>query len=382
MKSQPNPPVVSDRAPSVAAKRLALPLAAVLLAAAAVLPGAAPAAQAASSMHADDAWQLQSAIVPKTLSLKINGTAMSVPGAESRDGKTTYIALRFLSEKLELSVSWDQPKQASTVTGRNVTIVTKATDPQPYTINGQRLFGIEPVVQNGVTYIPIRFFLEAFGYAVDYNGKTQGITVTPLPINALTIAAKTLDESNGTQDFVVQYPQITGFADQAVQDKVNRTIQTKVNAIAAEARQELKAAEFEQAHIKKGYTVNYVVANNSNGKLSLYLESYLYTGGAHGRPARVPLTFDLSTGDTLTLQQAVGGHPNYKAIVNKIVKEGFAKGNYVLGPNYETEPFESISDDQPYFLRNHAAVVYFVPYQYTPYVAGFPEFSIPLSQFK
>jgi hypothetical protein len=378
MKSQPNLPVVPDRAPSAAAKWVALPLAAVLLVGGAVLPGATPAVHAAASAHATaPSLHAQSAIVPKTLYMKINGQTVSVPGAVSRDGETTYVPLRFLSDKLGLKVSWDQQKQASTVTGRNVTIVTKAGDPQPYTINGQRIYGTEPIIQNDTTYLPMRFFLETFGYAVDYNNQTKLITVTPLPFNALTITTKTLNESNSKQDFVIQYPQLTAFADKAVQDKVNSTIQAKVNAMAAEARKELKeAGPLDRPNLKNSYTVNYIVTYNSNGKLSLYLESYLFTGGAHGMPGRVPLTFDLSTGNTLTLQQAVGGNANYKTIINKIVKEQFPKAYTMLAP------FESITDDQSFFLVNDAVVVYFEPYQYTPYVAGFPQFSIPLSQFK
>ncbi|WP_438432614.1 PdaC/SigV domain-containing protein [Gorillibacterium sp. sgz500922] len=376
MNHQPKLPAAIPSQRKASARWAVLPLAAALLTSGALLPAGIPAAQAASPVYVGEATpQAQSPIVPKTLTMKINGKLQSVPGAVSRDGSTTYVAVRFLSDKLGLKVAWNQQNQASTVSGRNVTIVTKAGEPLPYTINGQRMYGTAPVVQNGTTYIPMRFFLQTFGYSVDYNSKTQQITVTPLPVNPLTLTTKTINETNSKQEFVIQYPQLTGLADKEVQTKINSFLQSEVNKMAAAARKELKEAEPGSPNAKNGFTANYVVKSNMNGKLSLYLESYLYTGGAHGMPARQPYTFDLSTGNTLTLKQAIGGNANYKQIINKVVKEKFSHADYLLAP------FESISDDQPYFLQNNAVVVYFEPYQYTPYAAGFPEFPIPLSLF-
>ncbi|MNC30245.1 hypothetical protein D3C75_785240 [compost metagenome] len=185
-----------------------------------------------------------------------------------------------------------------------------------------------------------------------------------------------IDETTDKLEFNIQYPQIAGFADTAVQDKVNKTILAEVNRIAEASKKDLEYAGDSSKIIPNGYTVHYFITHNISGKLSLYLQSYLYTGGAHGMPARVPLTFDLSTGDTLTLQQATGNNPDYAAIINKVVKEDFAQRYTLL------TPFEAISENQAYFLRNDAVVVYFHPYEYTAYVAGFPEFEIPLTQFE
>jgi len=360
------------------ARWIALPLAAALLAGSPLLlPASTQTAHAASSVYSGESLPeaVQAAIIPKTLAMKINGQVQAVPGAISIDGETTYVALRFLSDKLGLQVSWNPQNHTAAVSGRNVTIEMKAADPRPYTINGQKLYGTAPVVQNGTTYIPLRFFLETFGYNVDY-GKNEQITVSALPVNPLTITTKTIDETNSKQEFLIQYPQIAGFADKDVQNKINSFLQSEVNKMADAARKDLKQAEPGVPNAKNSFTADYIIKSNMNGKLSLYLESYLYTGGAHGMPARSAYTFDLSTGKPQTLQEAAYGNPNYKDIINKVVKQKFAEMDSLLSP------FESIADDQPFFLQNNAIVVYFDPYQYTPYAAGFPEFPIPLSLFK
>ncbi|WP_058304097.1 stalk domain-containing protein [Gorillibacterium timonense] len=372
IQPQPNRQSVKRFAPT---KWISVPLAVSLLAGGSlsIIPTSALTAHAASTYSGEETQAAANAILPKTLTMKINGQVQSVPGAVSKNGDTTYVALRFLSDKLGLKVSWDPATKSSTVSGRNVTIVTKESDPRPYTINGQKIYGTSPVIRNGTTYIPLRFFLETLGYNVDYNANKQ-ITITALPINALTITTKTINETTSKQEFEIQYPQLTGLADKAVQDKINSFLKTEVEKMAAEARKDLK--ESEPGAAPNSFTVNYFIKSNVHDKLSLYLESYLYLGGAHGSPARIPFTFDLKTGKVLTLQEAALGNPNYKTIINKEIKKRFANQDYLL------TPFESIKDNQSFYLQNDAIVVFFDPYEYTPYAAGFPEFTLPLRLFR
>lgn len=368
--------ITSSQRPK-AGRFIILPLAAVLLAGSALLPAAVPAARAETSAQAVEVRQeTDQSTVFKDFTMEINGRQESIPGTVSPSGEISYVAIRTLSEKLGLGVAWDTQNSVSTISGRNATLSTKTGDPQPYTVNGQTIYGEQPLLVDGTTYLPIGFFLETFGYT-SVTDRTTGVTaLTPLSLNPLMITTGVIDETTDKLEFKLQYPQITGFANAAVQDKVNAAILTEVNRMAEASRKDLEEAGDSERSVPNGYTVHYFITQNSDSKLSLYLQSYLYTGGAHGMPARVPLTFDLATGDTMTLQQAAGNHPDYAAVINKLVKEEFAKQEMVLAP------FESISENQPYFLRNNEIVVYFEPYEYTAYAAGFPEFVIPLSQFE
>lgn len=366
----------SSRRPQ-AGRFIILPLAAVLLAGSALLPTAVPAARAEASVYAAETPQ-EAAKTPtfKNFLMNINGRQESIPGAVSPNGETTYVAIRALSEKLGLEVAWDPQNSISTITGRNATLSTKTGDPQPYTVNGQTIYGTEPLLVDGTTYLPSGFFLDTFGYTSVTDGTNGVTTLTPLSLNPLTLTTGVIDETTDKLEFKLQYPQVNGLADTAVQDKINGTIQAEVNRIAEASRKDLEKAGDSGRSVPNGYTVHYFITQNSGGKLSLYLQSYLYTGGAHGMPARVPLTFDLAKGDTLTLQQTAGNNPDYAAVINKLVKEEFTKQDMVL------TPFESISENQPFFLRNNDIVIYFEPYEYTAYAAGFPEFTIPQSVFE
>lgn len=44
-------------------------------------------------------------------------------------------------------------------------------------INGQRVSGVQPIVKDGRTLVPLRFISEGFGAKVDFNTKTQSITI-------------------------------------------------------------------------------------------------------------------------------------------------------------------------------------------------------------
>ncbi|MEO3944919.1 stalk domain-containing protein [Gorillibacterium sp. CAU 1737] len=375
MKSNPKQGPTPPRKSASALRWLSVPLAVTLLAggASVMLPSSSSAAAANADVIrlASEAQR----VIPKTLKLKIDGQLVTVPGAVSKDGGTTYVALRPISDALHLKLSWNQKEKASTVSGRNVTLTTKTGEPRPYTINDQQIYGTDPVILNGTTYVPLRFFLETFQYYVQANPDGT-ISVHGIPYNQLVVMTKEIKETTSKADIDIQYPRIGQMPDEAVQDKISIFLENEVKKLAAEARKQL--AESEPGFSgKNSYTLNYFITNNQNGKLSLYLSDYLYLGGAHGSPARHAYTFDLKTGDVLTLKQAALNNPNYKTIINKEVKKLLPERyGYLLAP------FESIADDQPFYLQNDAIVVYFEPYEYTPYAAGFPEFTFPLSKFR
>ncbi|WP_240489256.1 RsiV family protein [Cohnella thermotolerans] len=111
--------------------------------------------------------------------------------------------------------------------------------------------------------------------------------------------------------------------------------------------------------------------------MSLYVDYYVYTGGAHGMTARQPYTFDLATGNVLTLKEAAEGNANYVPIINaEIAKQIKVRKLELL------TPFKTIEADRPFYLNHNGLVIYFEQYEYTPYAAGMPEFVIPLKAFR
>ncbi|WP_052339624.1 stalk domain-containing protein [Gorillibacterium massiliense] len=351
---------------------IAIPLSAALL-----FGGAAAIPSFGSTAHAEAAID-QSEPTISTLSLLLDGTEITVPGFITDWGTSiSYVGIAAIGEKLGLKATWDALTNTVTVTGPRTTIVI---DPNKdmrytYTVNGQKRYEAPSHIIKGRTYVPLKFVLEQFGYNVTYNPKTKQISVVKIHVNELTIGTISLDASTDTYTLLTQYPSISGMADTQVQDKLNEVFKTDAENAFADAKRELSSTENGNPNYEQLY--DYKILYNQNGKLSVVLDNYMYTFGAHGRTIRKAHTFDLATGKELTLQEAAGGNPNYKEIINAEVAKVFQAPDFPL-----LSPFTSISDCQDFFLRGDNVVVFFQQYEYTPYIYNFPEVAIPLAKFK
>jgi len=93
----------------------------------------------------------------------------------------TLIPIRSFIESLGGTVEWDAKEQKVTITlnGHSVVLFigkTKAlVDGSPTTLD------VAPQIINGRTYIPLRFVSEKLGMVVDWDAKTQTITIYYIP---------------------------------------------------------------------------------------------------------------------------------------------------------------------------------------------------------
>ncbi|MNI27783.1 Anti-sigma-V factor RsiV [compost metagenome] len=349
------------------------------LAIAVIIGGGVPTALlSAGSVRAADEIPLKVISQP----IVIDGTAKDAPVANV-DGDT-YIGLRYLNEQLGLDTAWDPDKQIVTVNGRGRTLQMDLKE-EMYVFNQQRIYGLPAILQDGSTYVPLRLLLERMGYGISYDAASQRIGIETIKENELTFGTTTIAKVDSS--ITVNYPQLNGFANKAIQQKINDFLKKEVEANVAAAAKELSDALKDQSEIKAdnpdlmvspvSYEGNYTVSYNEQGKLSLYMDYYLYTGGAHGMDLRTPYTFDLATGDLLTLQDVAGNKPDYVSIINDSIQKQIAMERVPL-----LETFKTIEPDRHFFLKHNEVVIYFEPYEYTAYADGMPEFEIPFSAFK
>lgn len=121
----------------------------------------------------------------KLVNLTLNQSSATVNGvlapldqpAFSKNGRT-LVPFRFLAESLGAEVSWDSQTSTAGLTLKDkkvkVTLGSKNA-----TINGQAATLDVPAESiGGRTFIPLRFVSEALGAVVDYDAKSQAITVT------------------------------------------------------------------------------------------------------------------------------------------------------------------------------------------------------------
>lgn len=356
-------------------KRIRLALAAALL----IGAGSATLPYSGGTAHAADASsEVQVNLAP--LNLQIADKKMEIPGGKSNDGDT-YIGLAFLGKQLGLTVSWDEQTKIITVSSPNKTMKMSNQDTQ-YELNGHFFYGsLPPVIIDGTTYLPLRFLLEQMGYNIGYRSEDKLISIQPIQENSLKLTNESIDHSENEYTLTIQYPQIEGGENAAAISKINAFMKTEALKYEASAQELLKQtvadmdAEYPDFHYS--FDVNYTVTYNQQNKLSMHFDVYQYTGGAHGMYDWNSHTFDLSTGEEISLKQAARNNADYKQIINDEIMKQIKEREYIL-----LEPFETVRDDQGFYIKDDSIVVYFSLYEYTPYALGIPEFTIPLSRFK
>ena len=117
--------------------------------------------------------------------------------------------------------------------------------------------------------------------------------------------------------------------------------------------------------------------------VSFCQQEYDYQGGAHGMPLWIGLTFDLETGERLSLPDVIA---NSEEELNSIVTEYFAE--YINGNPEEfwEDALDVVRDEicfeSDFYLTEDGIKFYFHPYALSYYAAGFPEVTIPYDEFE
>lgn len=163
----------------------------------------------------------------------------------------------------------------------------------------------------------------------------------------------------------VYYPVIYGLSNSRVEQKINRSIMSTLNRLLRD--QGLFMKELQEM---VGY---FEVKTNERNILSLALNVYSYTGGAHGTTVLRSLTFDITTGKRYLLKDLFKSNTNYEARISKLIQDQIRERNIPV-----LEPFKSIKPDQDYYIADKSLVIYFQLYELVPYVYGFPYFPISI----
>jgi len=213
--------------------------------------------------------------------------------------------------------------------------------------------------------------------------KTKFIPIQRESKNAVEIKTNEIKSDDNVIGITLKIPVVDGMKDKSIQKSINEKFEKKVidfkNEIEAGARDYYKEAQEEGLHFNK-YEVftDYAVQYNKNDILSITMDLYAYTGGAHGMTTRVPYNIDLKTGEEILLDDLFKKGVNYKEIINNEISKQITadKDNF-----YFEGAFKGISDKQHFYLKDDSLVIYFDLYEIAPYASGIPEFVIPFSLF-
>ena len=200
----------------------------------------------------------------------------------------------------------------------------------------------------------------------------------------ITITDLVIKEDHKALKVDMVFPLVQGVKDKQVEEKINQTIQKDVlnfkEMLQTESEKYLQGAKEEGWEIRKYIaTIYYIVHYQKDDLLSLSVFYYRYTLGAHGHTLQRAYNFNLESGEEILLGDILKGKRDYVDIINQEIKREIE-----LNPQEyfsEWSVFQSISEEQPFYLIEDGIVVYFGLYEIAPYASGIRYFNIPYSLF-
>ena len=165
----------------------------------------------------------------------------------------------------------------------------------------------------------------------------------------------------------VIYPIVEGLTNKRIQDYINSVIFNITN----ETITKLGYYENPMTEI----TGRYHIRSNEECLLSISIEVYAFSGGAHGFTILESVTFDLKTGKIYHLKDFFKEGVDYVSFVSDIIKKQIIEREIPV-----IEEFTAIKPDQDFYIENNNLVIYFQLYELAPYYLGFVTFNIPLAE--
>jgi hypothetical protein len=99
------------------------------------------------------------------------------PFIDKSSGRT-LVPVRFVSEALGFDVTYNEKTKEVTIKNNNTIILIKIGS-KVATVNGKSVtLDVAPVIQNGRTFVPVRFISETMGLRVEWDSNTKRITIT------------------------------------------------------------------------------------------------------------------------------------------------------------------------------------------------------------
>lgn len=203
---------------------------------------------------------------------------------------------------------------------------------------------------------------------------------------ALNVTSRTIQYKDKLIEVNIAIPIISGAVNKPFQQKANRLLQKQAldfkREIEKQAKQNFVLSQQQgfPYHLHTAVS-RFDVTYNQNGIVSIPVEFYSYTGGAHGITVKIPHNFDFNQGKELKLSDLFKKGSRYQqVIVEEIVKQIEKEPDMYFGNAVDV--VKELKDGQPYYLTPKGMVVYYGVYEIAPYAAGIREFLIPFSTLK
>lgn len=305
-----------------------------------------------------------------------NGKELSQKGLYS--GGSTYVPATVLRDVMGMPIQYDAKTKTYTIgKGYNKLKAMAGEGGDIFlTVNGLQVGEMNARIMNGRLYLPYKVLNEYMGIQGIWSPSLKGLSMKAKKENAISIGSKTLKTSDKKADITIRYPVISGLENAEVQSRINEIFKKHAEEFKQASLKELKEAPAPRAGVKYEYTGDFVVHLNAKGLLSITSYEYTYSGGAHGMTYRTSRTFSLKDGSELKLGDVINLGGKNKQKLNQMVLAKMKKDGGYLGG------FKGVPASAEFYLKDNEAVLYFQLYEYTAYAFGFPEFALPLKDWK
>lgn len=112
---------------------------------------------------------------------------------------------------------------------------------------------------------------------------------------------------------------------------------------------------------------------NNKQLISLYIDEYIFTGGAHGNTVRTSQTWNLGNGKMIKLEELFR-EPYFVLEILKSINKQIEEEPDKYFENACSLVLESFNPQNYYLSDNKEAVIYFQQYDIAPYSSGIPTF--------
>jgi hypothetical protein len=111
----------------------------------------------------------------------VGSEAITLDTAPIIQNGRTLVPLRFIMETFGAAVDWNGDLKIITITQRMSTIQLQIGSSIAWIDGSNETLDTPPIIQNERTFVPVRFIAEALGATVDWDGATKTITITYTP---------------------------------------------------------------------------------------------------------------------------------------------------------------------------------------------------------
>ncbi len=201
--------------------------------------------------------------------------------------------------------------------------------------------------------------------------------------NEVKVQGIPIEKKNQAYDLSLNIPKIIGLKNKKFENEINnmllqqgldfqKQVEKEGEENAAEAK---KAGQNIEAFIgKEDFKVQY----NGKDLLSIPINFYYFSGGAHGIAKITTINIDKEKGKVIGLKDLFKEEYDYKSSINKKIQEEINKNS----DQYFPDAFKGINENSEFFLTEDGIVIYYQLYELAPYAEGFPQFKIPYSLLK